>query len=199
MTVPVKLEKDTCPSNEALVLHLLNSIAKLSYTLDEPQQAIDLFEEAKATIPLEYDFLVDAVETHLFWARSCKFRVSEKTIRDEFFAHLYKYLPGAAKAKVKVNNLHMPDGFVLYEGEVLPVEVKKVAIVGSSIKQIQRYMREYGSAKGIVVAPKLLAPLPSNVIFVKVPDGSSHVNMKTVVYQKGVDFIRKRLQSKDKR
>lgn len=28
------------------------------------------------------------------------------------------------------------------------------------------------------------------------PDGSSHVSLKTVVYQKGVDFIRKRLESR---
>jgi anti-repressor protein len=31
------------------------------------------------------------------------------------------------------------------------------------------------------------------------PDGSSHVNMKTVVYQKGVDFIRKRIKDKRQR
>ena len=144
---------------------MLNAVVQLSY--EDPQGAYEYFNNVKNSVEAGYEYLLDAVLTHLLWAKQCD-RTFEKHIQDEFFNNLQKHLPGATKVTVKRNKLHVPDGFVEYQGDVLPVEVKKDSIVGSSVIQIMRYIKEYGSQRGIVVAPKLNAPLPSNVIFVQV-------------------------------
>lgn len=154
-------------SADAATLFILNDIARLSYQSKKPQEVLDLFNEMKQSLPPGHEYLVDAVFTHLLWAKDCN-RKFEKHIQAKFFNNLDKYLPGAVKVEIKMDRLHMPDGFVKYNGSLLPVEVKIDAIVHSSIRQINRYIKEYFSPGGIVVAPKLSAPLPSNVIFIEV-------------------------------
>jgi hypothetical protein len=154
-------------TEEETLLFILNDIVRISYQSDKPQEVLDIFNEVKQSLPVGYEYLTDAVLTHLLWAKGCTRRF-EKHIQEEFFNNLDKYLSGAVNVQVKMNCLHMPDGFVKYKGNLIPVEVKIDAIVHSSIRQINRYIKEYSSSGGIVVAPKLSAPLPSNVIFVEV-------------------------------
>ncbi len=152
---------------ELTTLQILDDVVCRSYKDGDPQKTLDYFNEIKGDIPPGCEYLMDAVLTHLFWAKSCT-RTFEKHIQKEFFDNLNKYLPGAVKVDVKMNSLHMPDGFISYNGDVLPVEVKIDTIVGASIRQITRYIKEYESKGGVVVAPTLKAPLPRNVIFVQV-------------------------------
>lgn len=162
--------KETERTTEELTLFLLNDIVYKSYKSKDQNAALQYLNEVKDLIPPGYEHLVDAILTHLFWAKSCE-STYERHVQDEFFNNIHKYLPGAVKIEVKRDRLHIPDGFVEYQGHVLPVEVKRDSIVGSSISQIMRYMKEYGSNGGVVVAPKLNAPLPNNVIFVQVGGG----------------------------
>lgn len=159
--------RQTAKTSEEMTLFLLNNIVMQSYKSEQQDDLISALNKVKELIPPGYEYLADAVLTHLLWAKECE-RTFEKHIQDEFFNNIQKYLPGATKVEIKRDRLHIPDGFVEYQGSVLPVEVKRDAIVGASVLQIMRYIKEYGSVGGIVVAPKLNAPLPSNVIFIQV-------------------------------
>lgn len=150
---------------------LLDDIVRQSYEEcknGSPQTVLDYFMGIKGCIPVEFGYLMDTVEAHLVRMVVDSTAVHETHIQKEFFDNLGKYLPGAIKVDVPVNLSHRPDGFVNYMGNILPVEVKLNSIVGSSIKQISRYMEIFESKGGVVVAPELKASLPSNVIFVQV-------------------------------
>lgn len=154
-------------SPEAEILFVLNDVVRISYKSKNTEEVIGIFNEARQSFPPGYEYISDAVLTHLFWAKECN-RKFEKHIQGKFFNNLDKYLPGAVKVNMKMNSLHIPDGFVKHNGHILPVEVKIDAITHASVRQITRYIKEYGSHGGIVVAPKLKAPLPNNVIFIEV-------------------------------
>lgn len=146
-------------------MQMLNALVWLSY--QDPQEAYEYFNKVKGTVESDCEYLLDAVFTHILWAKSCG-RTHERDVQKEFFNNLDKYLPGAVKVDVVRDRLHIPDGFVELEGKILPVEVKRDYVNHSTIKQIMRYMSEYKSQGGIVVAPALKSILPKNVIFVSV-------------------------------
>ena len=158
---------------ETATLKILNDVVRRSYEDRNHQDTLEYFNNVKNMIPAGYEYLLDAVLTHLFWAKDCARRF-EKHIQEEFFSNLNIYMPGAVKVEIKMNSLHVPDGFVKYNGDILPVEVKLDSIVSSSIRQITRYIKEYGSVGGVVVAPSLHAPLPNNVIFIQVSKKQTH-------------------------
>lgn len=92
----------------------------------------------------------------------------EKDVEDEFFANLGSYLPGAIPAIAPYNHHHRPDGFVHLDGEILPVEVKRVRFTFAARSQLLRYMGAYGASRGIAVAPALSCEIPANITFVQV-------------------------------
>ena len=115
-------------------------------------------------------YLVDAVEYVIssVFIKSRQKGSMEIDVQNEFYNNLEKYLPTAEKINVKINHLHRPDGFILYEGNILPVEVKRESVTSTTIYQIKRYIEEYKSVGGVVVAPELRTVLPSNVKFIRV-------------------------------
>ncbi len=65
------------------------------------------------------------------------------------------------------NNAHnIPDAWVEMNGYIIPVEVKLKNFDARALKQLQRYMKAYGSEKGIAVANKLTVEIPDNIEFI---------------------------------
>lgn len=80
---------------------------------------------------------------------------------DEF--NMYPPIAQALNGVIK-GGASQPDCLV---GNV-PVEAKKTTFNKSALKQLQRYMKQTGSVKGIAAAPKLDTDLPKNIFFLKV-------------------------------
>ena len=119
--------------------------------------------------------------------------VSEFDIHASFNASV-KHLFGEDVTSVKgqYDAHHKPDAWLLIEGKEIPVEMKKYAFDCKACKQLLRYMTFFKSGVGIAVGSKLTTPLPPSILFVSIQ------NIENKVYQKGVDFIRKKLSEMKK-
>ena len=96
---------------------------------------------------------------------------SEKTIQENFFNNLQKYIPEAKEEKVKMDRNNIPDGFISIDNSLMPVEIKKDSFKLKDIKQLLRYIDFYSCNKGIAVAKefnkKLMSRFPE-IIFIEV-------------------------------
>jgi len=117
---------------------------------------------------------LDEPNTHLFNAalgyigELIELSNNEAVIQNKFFDKLDFYIQGAKKIDIKMDKEHKPDGFVVLDNEIYPVEVKKNTFDINALKQLTRYMRYYKCKKGIAVAPYLSCCLPDDVSFVPV-------------------------------
>lgn len=149
-----------------LVSNILNAVVEHSYKASV-EQAQNYLLEAEKVIPPGYEYLVDAVRTHLFWVKSCG-SISERTVQDAFFNNLQNYLPGYIKINIPIIKSHIPDGFVQFNNEIYAVEVKLGSFDKSATRQLKRYISAYGCRGGIAVARSLKSPIPPNIKFVEI-------------------------------
>lgn len=119
----------------------------------------------------ELPHIASAVDFELRWNGRPDRGAKEKAVREQFFACLSRYLPGAEAANAPHHAEGIPDGFVRYRGCLMPVEVKPEIFNGRALSQLMGYMRIYGAKGGIAVAPRLSAELPPEVFFAPVAIG----------------------------
>ena len=68
--------------------------------------------------------------------------------------------------KNKTDGHNIPDAWVEEDGYIIPVEVKLKKFDKKALEQLVRYMKAYGSLKGIAVARELCVKLPHNIDFI---------------------------------
>ena len=133
---------------------------------DKAKNAIKQADSDFPGAAYELFYLRAAVEAEIFLARECK-RKREFDLHDKFRRKISSLIPGAKilKLKFEVEN-GFPDFMIQLNGEAIPVEIKRDKFIGSSLRQLQGYIKAYGCTKGIAVAPILDCELPSNVTFI---------------------------------
>ena len=90
-------------------------------------------------------------------------------IQVRFKEQLSTLIPGAVLCdQPKVKTQKKPDAWILLDGEVIPVEVKRGAFGNMALAQLLGYMQIFGAKKGIAVAPTLTCSLPDGIVFVAV-------------------------------
>lgn len=83
------------------------------------------------------------------------YTVTEQEIQQHFFDNLDHYLPGAQVVKRTDisgdDRRGIPDGWVLYQGELCPVEVKQRSFGAWALQQLLGYLSRYQCRTGIAV------------------------------------------------
>lgn len=83
------------------------------------------------------------------------YTVTEQEIQQHFFAHIDHYLPGAQEVKrtdiAGDDRRGIPDGWVMYRGELCPVEVKQRSFGAWALQQLLGYLNRYQCRTGIAV------------------------------------------------
>lgn len=100
------------------------------------------------------------------------FYENEFTIQSMFKENVEKILGSEYHLlKEKKNNpRHIPDAWVTFEDQEIPVEVKYNTFDKKALKQLQRYMKVYKSKTGIAIGRTLGTYLPDNIRFVSISD-----------------------------
>lgn len=139
------------------------------------EHALDLFYEIRdaGIIPIQLTYLGAALQFDLTRDYAATMQktspdLKERDLQSHFFLALDQYIPGATKAKVPHKKGAIPDGFVLIEGNLSPVEVKATTFNERALAQLMGYMARYEMGHGIAVAQECTAELPANVTFIKV-------------------------------
>lgn len=122
-------------------------------------------------------YLTHAVEMKLIADLHCDTRkllrdrqIREADIQRHFYANLDQYIAGAYAVDVPIHDSYRPDGFVMVEAVLCPVEVKRTRFTKSSLSQLLGYMRHFGCIGGVAVAQELCAELPPNVRWVQITE-----------------------------
>ena len=130
-------------------------------TFERIKELRSVVEKAGISLPcLEYSVMFYAV-------RAGDIRANESSVVSWFFENLNELLPGASKIDKKSDNKNIPDGFIRFEENIYPVEVKRSNFDNKALQQLKRYIDAYGSKKGVAVARELTCDIPENIIFVK--------------------------------
>ncbi|MBS7699162.1 MULTISPECIES: hypothetical protein [unclassified Chelatococcus] len=153
--------------NVAAEVLLLELAAKMSFS--NPKAALDMIGEIPASP--EFTFLRMSVIA-LIYTNSKSSLPREWEIRDKFCKNISQYLPGARRIQCALDKNHIPDLFIRFNDQEMPVEIKRHAFDERALQQLQRYMTVYGCNAGIAVAPRLRCALPANITFVQVDEGS---------------------------
>lgn len=98
-------------------------------------------------------------------------RMSEEKGKNEFyyqdlFNRIYPKISNAKIITFEDDRKNIPDSWVMENGEIIPVEVKKSDFGETALKQLQRYIKAYKCKYGISVGRALKARLPKNIKFV---------------------------------
>lgn len=70
----------------------------------------------------------------------------------------------------KHDGKNIPDAWVMEDGVLKPVEVKRDKFNSKALKQLKRYMNVYGCEQGIAVGKECTVTLPSNIRFIAVSE-----------------------------
>lgn len=133
--------------------------------LSDPATAMDRISKLPVA---RFPHLRDALLTYCGSQYTTRNAYFEKDMREEFFSNLHDFLPGAEKANVEILQPDQPDGFVILDGETLPVEFKLHSFDSKAKSQLLRYLKAYNTTRGIAVAQNLHCELPANILFVQV-------------------------------
>lgn len=98
--------------------------------------------------------------------------INESDIQKYFAANIGDFIPGGKLVKRTANGNNIPDFFVEIEGEVCVGEIKLDRFIGSSKKQLRRYMDFYSSPHGFAVASELVVALDTDMTFIKIDKAS---------------------------
>ena len=97
--------------------------------------------------------------------------ITRRFMQNEFyyqsdFKNNYAKIREGKVVKNKTDGHNIPDAWVERNGYIIPVEIKLRKFDKNALQQLNRYMKTYGSIKGIAVARELSIKLPKNVEFV---------------------------------
>ena len=84
----------------------------------------------------------------------------------KLFKENYSKIRKGQVIKNKNDGHNFPDAWVEENGYIIPVEVKLRKFDPKALKQLLRFMKAYGSLKGIAVARELSVKLPHNIEFI---------------------------------
>lgn len=104
------------------------------------------------------------------------FEVCRKFDHNEFYyqslfkKNVQKIINGCSVIQHLNNKNHIPDAWVSWQGEILPVEVKCHDFDKKALEQLLRYMRFYHTNMGIAVGRRLTAKIPNNIRFVSLKE-----------------------------
>lgn len=106
------------------------------------------------------------------------FYENEFTIQNMFKENVEKILGSKYHLLKEKNNnpKHIPDAWVIYEDQEIPVEVKYNKFDKKALKQLQRYMKVYKSKTGIAIGRTLETNLPDNICFVSISEMEKKIN-----------------------
>lgn len=99
--------------------------------------------------------------------RNKSFSLSEYAIHG-YFKENHKTILGNEYSlkKIKTNGKDIPDAWVKYKSELIPVEVKKSEFDKKALKQLLRYMSSYNCGSGIAIGRELSVDIPQNIKFI---------------------------------
>ena len=94
-----------------------------------------------------------------------KFKNDEMYFQNIFKENYSKIRKGKI-IKNKTDGHNIPDAWVEEDGYIIPVEVKLRKFDQQALNQLLRYIKAYGSSRGIAVARELAVELPHNIEFI---------------------------------
>lgn len=97
--------------------------------------------------------------------------ITRSFIQNEFYYHgvfkkNYSKIRDGKVIKNKSDGKNIPDAWVERSGYIIPVEIKLNKFDENALQQLERYMKTYGSKKGIACARELSVKLPKNIEFI---------------------------------
>ena len=159
--------RTACRSQYLEQLEVLNEAALLAHTLDS-DRALHLLKAKLVHFDPRLDWLRSCVMTMACQNSIIRKRTAapftEFDVHKEFWDNLSEYVPGAERIKKSGDGVNTPDGWILLDGEEIPVEVKRSNFNKKSGLQLARYMRAYGSKKGIAVSIKFTSEFDDSII-----------------------------------
>ena len=94
-----------------------------------------------------------------------KFKNDEMYFKN-IFKENYSKIRNGKIIKNKTDGHNIPDAWVEEDGYIIPVEVKLRKFDQRALNQLLRYIKAFGSSKGIAVARELAVELPHNIEFI---------------------------------
>lgn len=149
------------------LLRALDDVVRSILMGDADSDPIDLVNEMFDTV-FGYNELEWMRHCVIQRAISVYFDASERDVH-KWFKQEYKNILGHGYDIIKkANNAkHIPDFWLSFGGEEIPVECKLNKFDSKALSQLKRYMDFYGSNQGIAVASTLAVDLPYNIKFIK--------------------------------
>lgn len=92
----------------------------------------------------------------------------ESMYQKMFEKHIEKIVKGCRIISKKWQRSNQPDGWILLNGEEIPVEIKRGAFDEKALKQLERYMTAFNSQRGIAMGAVLATDIPSNIQFIDI-------------------------------
>lgn len=102
--------------------------------------------------------------------------IVNSTIRNEYYYHdlfkhnISKLMLGAKIIDRKNNGKDIPDAWVEFKNELIPVEIKVKMFDRRAKAQLERYMNAYKCRYGIAVGKQLTTDLPNNIAYISTSD-----------------------------
>lgn len=84
----------------------------------------------------------------------------------ELFKRNFSKIRKGKVIKNRNDGHNIPDAWVESNGYIIPVEVKLKSFDVRALEQLKRYMKAYGSEKGVAVARELSVEIPNNIDFI---------------------------------
>lgn len=132
-------------------IRALDSIARQAYGAD-PMAALNRLSGTTELNDLHPDLgWIKTVVLSMAAVSLDHSRAKEMDVHRDFWERLHVYLPGAMKTAKSGVREHQPDGWLVYQGDLLPVEMKLGVFDEKAASQLARYMERYGSMRGVAV------------------------------------------------
>ena len=111
-----------------------------------------------------FNELYGAVRMHIAWKESVG---NTEAARESYFKNNVAVIvgEGAKIAPAVASQKHRPDGWVVLNGNLMPVEIKKGNFDAKALRQLTRYMDYYKTSNGIAIGRNLTVELPDNIQF----------------------------------
>lgn len=161
------LEYEIWTNGGEAALSLIESLAKDAYekscfgdwsALDD----IKLFKQHRAYFL--YQLSLEMITHNLIESQ----RIMELDVYKWFDNH-YKDVLGDEYSLITVKNdpKNIPDRWLSYKGEHIPVECKRGSFDSKALAQLERYMDFYMSRQGVAVGKDCTCDLPKNITFIR--------------------------------
>lgn len=137
----------------------------MAYDEDNKEKAMELLNVASIIFHPQDDEVFNTLYGTVAMAIAQNFSKNEFYYQ-KLFKENYSKIRKGQVIKNKNDGHNFPDAWVEENGYIIPVEVKLRKFDPKALKQLLRYMKAYGSLKGIAVARELSVKLPHNIEFI---------------------------------